>query len=101
MKFLLNVVMPHEPFNTLMKHGKVGKILGKIQDELKPEAVYFTEQDGKRTGLYIINIEKASDIPKVAEPFFLNFNAACNIRIVMTPDDLMKSGIDKLGEKWG
>lgn len=100
MKFLLNVIFPAEPFNTLVRKGKVGKILGKIQQELKPEAVYFTEQEGKRSGLYIVNLNKASEIPKVAEPFFLNFNADCMIKIVMTPEDLMKSGIDEIGKKW-
>ena len=100
MKILLNVIVPHEPFNTLVKKGKAGEILEKIAAEIKPEAVYFTEQDGKRSGLYIVNLDKASDIPKLAEPFFLNFNADCQLRVVMTPDDLMKSGIDQIGKKW-
>ena len=100
MKILLNVVLPHEPFNTLVKKGKAGEILGKIQEEIKPEAVYFTEQNGKRSGLYIVNLNQASDIPKLAEPFFLNFNADCHLQLVMTPEDLMKSGIDQIGKKW-
>ena len=100
MKMLLNVVFPHKPFNTLVKKGKVGEIFAKIEKEIKPEAVYLTEQDGKRSGIYIVNINQASDIPKLAEPFFLNFNADCQIKIVMTPEDLMKSGIDKIGKKW-
>lgn len=100
MKIMLNVIVPHEPFNTLVKKGKVGEILEKIAAELKPEAVYFTEQDGKRSGIYIVNLNQASDIPKLTEPFFLNFNADCHIRPVMTPDDLMKSGIDQIGKKW-
>ena len=100
MKFLLNVILPPEPFNTLVKKGKAGEILAKIENEIKPEAVYFTEQDGKRSGIYIINVNQLSDIPKFVEPFFLNFNADCRIRIAMTPEDLMKSGIDQIGKKW-
>ena len=100
MKVLLNVILPHEPFNSLVKKGKAGEILGKIQQELKPEAVYFTEQEGKRSGIYVVNLNQASDIPKLAEPFFLNFNADCRIQVVMTPEDLMKSGIDQIGKKW-
>ena len=100
MKIMLNVVLPHEPFNTLVRKGKAGEILGKINAEIKPEAVYFTEQNGKRSGIYIVNLTKESDIPKLAEPFFLNFNADCQLRVVMTPDDLMKSGIDQIGKKW-
>ena len=100
MKIMLNVIVPHEPFNTLVEKGKAGEILGKIEAELKPEAVYFTEQNGKRSGIYIVNLNQASDIPKLAEPFFLNFNADCQLRLVMSPADLMKSGIDQIGKKW-
>ena len=100
MKMLLNVIVPHEPFNTLVKKGKVGEILEKINNEIKPEAVYFTEQNGKRSGLYIINVAKPSDIPKFSEPFFLNFNADCHFQIVMSPEDLKNSGIDAIGKKW-
>ena len=100
MRMLLKVSIPHEPFNTLVKKGKAGEILEKIGNEIKPEAVYFTEEGGKRTGLYIIEMPKASDIPKFAEPFFLNFNADCHIHPVMLPEDLKNSEIDKLGKKW-
>ncbi len=100
MKIMLNVILPHEPFNTLVKKGKAGEIISKINAEIKPEAVYFTEQDGKRSGIYIVTLERASDMPKLSEPFFLNFNADCQIRVVMTPEDLQKSGIDQIGKKW-
>ena len=39
-------------------------------------------------------------MPKFAEPFFLNFNAKCQLRIVMSPDDLKKAGLEALGKKW-
>ena len=45
MKMLLSVAIPHEPFNSLVKSGKAGGILGKILDAIRPEAAYFTEQD--------------------------------------------------------
>jgi len=34
-------------------------------------------------------------------PFFLNFNADCEFRIAMSPEDLGKAGLDELGKKWG
>jgi hypothetical protein len=33
--------------------------------------------------------------------WFLKFNAHCEFRVVMTPDDLERSGLEKLGKKWG
>ena len=100
MRVLLSVTFPPEPFNTLMKEKKAGQILNRILTELKPEAAYFTDENGCRGGLLVINIPDPSKIPFFAEPFFLNFNAECRLRIAMTPEDLAKSDLDKLGEKW-
>src|SRR4051812_24572818 len=100
MRTLMIAEFPNEPFNSLVKSGKTGPLLGRILEAIKPEAAYFTELDGMRTGLFIVNLEKASDIPTIAEPFFLNFNAKCRFRTVMTPDDLMKAGLEELGKKW-
>ena len=101
MRMLLNVTFPHEPFNTLVRQNKAGKLLGKILGELKPEAVYFTEQDGTRGAVMIVDVSDPARVPSFAEPFFLNFNADCRFRIVMSPEDLAKSGLDALGKKWG
>ena len=39
MRILMNVRIPHEPFNTLVKEGKAGEIIHKIIKELKPEII--------------------------------------------------------------
>jgi hypothetical protein len=93
--------MPHEPFNSLVRARKAGKIMNKILKEIKPEAVYFTEQNGMRTAVIIIDVAEPSSVPSFAEPFFLNFNADCEFRIVMSPEDLNKAGLEELGKKWG
>jgi hypothetical protein len=93
--------MPHEPFNSLVRARKAGKIMNKILKEIKPEAVYFTEQNGMRTAVIIIDVAEPSSVPSFAEPFFLNFNADCEFRIVMSPEDLSKAGLEELGKKWG
>ena len=49
----------------------------------------------------MVEVKDAGDIPRHAEPFFLNFNADCRFRIAMTPEDLAKAGLDKLSKKWG
>ncbi len=101
MRMLVSVAMPHEPFNTLVRTKRVGSIFRKILDELKPELVYFTEEHGRRGALLVLDVNDPSQIPVIAEPFFLNFNAECRFRIAMTPEDLEKAGLDELGEKWG
>jgi hypothetical protein len=100
MKMLMTVEMPHEPFNTLTKEGKTGQILGRILEEIRPESIYFTEQDGSRGCVAVVEVGAPSDIPKLAEPFFLNFNADCKFRVAMSPEDLRKAGLEELGKKW-
>jgi hypothetical protein len=48
----------------------------------------------------IVDVPDASKIPAIAEPWFLAFNATCELRIAMTPEDLGKSGMDGIGKKW-
>ena len=100
MRMLMNVRFPHEPFNTLVREGKVGDVLKKILEELKPENIFFTEQSGTRGAVAIVDINDPSQIPSFAEPFYLNFNADCEFRIAMSPEDLGKAGLDELGKKW-
>jgi len=100
MRILLRVTMPHEPFNTFVKDGSASAKMKRILDELKPEAAYFTELDGRRTGLLIIQMEDTSQIPSIAEPWFLTFSANVEFHPVMLPQDLAKSGLDTLGKKW-
>ena len=92
--------IPHEPFNTLVRDGKVGEIMGRILDDLKPESIYFTEQDGTRGAIAVINVDDSSRIPSFSEPFFLNFDADCEFRIAMSPEDLVNAGLEDLGKKW-
>ncbi len=101
MRMLLNVTIPHEPFNTLVREKKAGTIIRRILDELRPESVYFTEENGMRGAVLVIDVAEPSRVPSLAEPFFLNFNADCRFRIAMSPEDLEKAGLDKLGDKWG
>ena len=49
----------------------------------------------------MINLASPSDIPKVAEPFFLTFDAECHMRVVMSPEDSRAAGLEALGKKWG
>jgi hypothetical protein len=100
MKMLMNVKVPHEPFNTLVREGKAGEILGRILDDLKPESIYFTEHNGHRGVVAVIDVADSSRIPFFSEPFFLNFNADCEFRVAMSPEDLGKSGLEELGKKW-
>jgi hypothetical protein len=100
MRILINVRIPHEHFNAAVRDGTVGQKLNRILDTIKPEAVYFTEQDGHRGAVLIVDLPDPSKVPMLAEPWFLTFQADVEFRIVMTPEDLKKAGLDDLGKKW-
>ncbi|HZO52527.1 MAG TPA: hypothetical protein VFB63_07415 [Bryobacteraceae bacterium] len=101
MRMLLQVKFPLEPFNSAVRDGSAGAKIQKILAELKPEAVYFTEHDGCRGGTMVVDLKDASEIPRIAEPFFLMFNASVQFRPVMTPEDLGRANLDALGKQWG
>jgi hypothetical protein len=101
MRILLNVTLPHQPFNAAVKDGTVGAKLKRILEALKPEAAYFTEQNGHRGAVLVVDLTDPSKIPALAEPWFLAFQADVEFRVAMTPEDLNKAGLDEFGKKWG
>lgn len=100
MRILLKITLPHDEFNAAVKDGSAGKKLRKILDKTKPEAIYFTGHHGKRGAIMVVDLPDASKIPALAEPWFLTFNADVDFQIAMTPEDLGKADLDKLGKKW-
>lgn len=100
MRVLFQARLPHEPFNTYVKDGTVEARMKKILDDQKPEAAYFTDSHGRRSGYLVVDLKDASGIPALAEPWFLNFNADVELHIVMTAEDLGRAGLAALGKKW-
>jgi len=92
MRFLVKVNIPVEAGNRLAKAGKLGTTIQSILSDLKPEAAYFTDTNGQWTGFLFLEMQDASQIPAIAEPWFLAFNASIEIHPVMVPGDLAKAG---------
>jgi hypothetical protein len=92
MRFFLKVNIPVESGNAAAKAGKLGATIQSILADLKPEAVYFTDNDGQRAAYIFLDMEDASQIPAVAEPWFIAFNASVELKPVMIPDDLARAG---------
>lgn len=94
MRFIMKMAMPTETGNALIKSGKLGPTIQSILEEQKPEAVYFTAENGKRTAYVVVDIADPSQMPRLAEPWFLAFNASVEFLPAMKPEDLMKAGPD-------
>jgi hypothetical protein len=56
-----------------------------------------------RTGYIFLELDDESQIPAVAEPWFLAFDAAIEIQPMMVPADLAKAAdsIKKAAKKYG
>ena len=100
MRMLMHIQFPLEPFNTAVRNGTVGQKMQRILEAIKPEAAYFSEHHGHRGGTLVVNVKEPSDVPVLAEPWFLTFNAEVEFRVAMTPEDLARANLDALGKKW-
>lgn len=104
MRMLLRVSIPVETGNAAAKAGTLGTTIEQILADLKPEAAYFFADDaGQRSGSIVFDMKDTSQIPSIAEPWFLAFNATVSIRPIMNPQDLAKAGpsIGKAAKRFG
>ena len=103
MGMLFKVSMSVEAGNAAVKNGTLGATIQSILEEMKPEAAYFAEENGQRTGFIFVDCATESDIPRLAEPWFLAFNADVVIHPAMTAEDLGKAGpdIEAAAKKYG
>lgn len=104
MRMLLRVSIPVETGNAAAKAGTLGSTIDRILADLKPEAVYFfADDEGQRCGSVVFDMKETSQIPAIAEPWFLAFNAKLSLRPVMNPQDLASAGssIGKAVQQYG
>jgi hypothetical protein len=104
MRMLMQIAIPVEAGNMAARTGAFGPSFQKILDALKPEAAYFTTgASGERGGFIVFDMKDTSQIPAVAEPFFLAYNARVTFFPVMNAQDLANAapGIEKAVKEHG
>ena len=104
MRMMMHIAIPVEAGNEAARTGAFGAPLQKMLEALKPEAAYFaTQATGERGGFVVFDMEDTSQLPGIAEPFFLAFNARLTFSPVMSAKDLAKAGpgIEKAVKEYG
>ena len=95
MRTMLKVLFPVEASNKAMKEGALEKTIGKMIEQLKPEAAYFFPDSGRRSAIFVFDLKEPSDIVLTVEPFFSALNAEVFLVPVMNAEDL-KAGLANL-----
>ncbi len=87
--------MPVEAGNKGIQSGSLPAVMQQTVERWKPEAMYFTTFDGKRTAYIVFDLPDSSSIPVFAEPFFAQLSAEVELAPVMNGDDLQR-GLSEL-----
>lgn len=96
MRTLLKATLEVTTTNKAITDGSMAKLIQTTMEKIKPESAYFTTIDGCRTCLMVFDMKDPSEMPVIAEPFFMQLNAKVEFSPVMNPEDL-KKGLEALG----
>lgn len=91
MRVLVRAIIPVTTGNKMVKDPN---FLRNIEDYIKKfncEASYFTEVNGNRTMVFVLDLPSPDTIPAIAEPLFRGYDANVEIHPAMNLDDLKKA----------
>lgn len=90
MRTMLRMSMAVEAGNRAFADGSLQRTIEALMERLKPEAAYFFPDEGKRSALFVFDMQDASQIPPLVEPLFNAMHAEVRLTPVMNPEDLRK-----------
>jgi hypothetical protein len=96
MRTFLKVQMDTEAASNANANGELPKVMQSLTERIKPEAAFFSAEDGQRTGYFVFDLADPSDIPSIAEPLFQTMKAKITFAPAMNAEDL-QAGLQKLG----
>ncbi len=98
MRMMLRWTVPVEKGNETIRDGSLAQTIQSLLEELEPEAAYFWPENGERAGMIVFDMADTTQIPQIAEPLFMNVDAAVEFLPVMNADDL-KEALEKVAAK--
>ncbi|MGH9988172.1 MAG: hypothetical protein ACRD8W_29910 [Nitrososphaeraceae archaeon] len=91
MRFIIRAQIPTEAGNKMMQNPNGMEELEAYIKNIKAEAAYFFENNGDRTMVFIVNMERTDQMAGFAEPLFI-MGAKVEFHPVMLLEDLKKAG---------
>jgi len=91
MRMMLRWTVPVEAGNDAIEDGTITEVIQSLMETLEPEAAYFMAEGGDRAGLMVFDMTDPAQIPQIAEPLFMNLDAAVEFIPVMNADDLRRA----------
>jgi hypothetical protein len=93
MRMFMSVQLPNATGNQAVKSGTLPQVMGGFVERFRPEAAYFITADGDRCAHFYFDMKDVTQMPAVAEPFFIELGAKVTYCPAMNVDD-MKKGIE-------
>ncbi|MCU7490803.1 MAG: hypothetical protein HF300_18590 [Ignavibacteria bacterium] len=90
MRMLMKVCMNTETTNRAVRDNTLQTTIMSVADMLKPEAMYFLPENGRRTGYFFFDMTDSSLMPQISEQLFMEFGAEIYFYPVMNKEDLQK-----------
>ena len=94
MRMMIRVSIPASAGNHAIADGRLGPVLGRLAEQIRPEASYFCTIEGKRTCLFVCDLASSDRIPEIAEPLFVGLEAQVDFWPVMNGAEL-QSGLER------
>jgi hypothetical protein len=91
MRVLVRAIIPTVAGNKMVKDPNFLKNLEDYIQKFNCEATYFTDVNGNRTMVFVLDLPSPDMIPDIVEPLFQGFDANVEIHPAMNLDDLKKA----------
>jgi hypothetical protein len=87
-RMLLKISIPVQRGNEAIREGTFPTTMEGLFDRIRPEASYFTLEDGRRTGYLVFDMQDSQDMPPTLEPLFIHLDAAVELSPCMNREEL-------------
>ena len=91
MRVILRAMIPTIAGNKMVKDPNFLKTIEDFTKKFNCELAYFTEVNGNRTMVFILDLPSSVMIQAIVEPLFQEFDANVEIHLAMNLDDLKKA----------